>query len=381
MILGTLLGGVASFAGCAGGPSRATDAEVASSLRVVATMKQTPGNIAIGPDGRIFVSVHPFAGASNSVVEVNKSGESIAYPPGAWASKPGPNGVGIASVIGIECDADGILWMLDMGSSEPGIALPPRLIAWNTRQETLHRVIPILPPASVANGFPQDFVIDTEHKKIYIADMGLTGLGGTTLPAFIVVDLATGSARRVLEGAPELRSEDDARMVIDGVPVRVLDAQRRAFEPSLGLNPVAIDAECRWVYFGAMHGRTLYRVPAANLADASLDADKLARSIERYGVKPVSDGIVVDSGGNVYSGDVNANAIGVTSRDGTYRILVRDDAKLRWVDGFSFGPSGELFATVNQLHKHAQLNAGVKAIEGDMTIVRLRSIVPGSIGR
>lgn len=243
-VVGGLVGGC--------GTERRADARAAETpkVTVVARMDFPPGNPAVSPDGRLFVSVHPFGNPTNSVREILPDGSSRVFPAGAWGGKPGGDGVGIASVIGIECGRDSVLWMLDMG----GEGLPPRLIGWDLKRDQLHKVIRIESPASVAGGFPQDFAIDERRGKFYIADMGLTGLGGDTKPAIIVVDRKTGAARRVLEDHPALRAEAGAVMTIDGKDVTALDASGKPFRPSLGLNPITIDHESRWVFFGAMHG-------------------------------------------------------------------------------------------------------------------------------
>ena len=44
-----------------------------------------------------------------------------------------------------------------------------------------------------------------------------------------------------------------------------------------------MDALAEWVYFGAMSGTVLYRVRTADLRDASLSEEALARRVERFG--------------------------------------------------------------------------------------------------
>ena len=60
-----------------------------------------PGNIAIAPNGRIFMSVHEFYGQDVRVVEVRKDGSTIPYPNFRWAYAPQSNGVGLNGVLGL----------------------------------------------------------------------------------------------------------------------------------------------------------------------------------------------------------------------------------------------------------------------------------------
>ena len=104
----------------------------AHGLEVVREFKETPGNVAITPQGRVFVSMHPFGGATNRVVEVLPEGGTRPYPSPEWAAAVGPNGVGIQSIIGIKSDKDGVLWMLDAGSLNMPDGTPPKLVAWDS---------------------------------------------------------------------------------------------------------------------------------------------------------------------------------------------------------------------------------------------------------
>ncbi len=61
-----------------------------SQLETVATFDATtpPGNLGIGPDGRIFMSVHSFYGQPLRLVEVLEGGKTKPYPTAAWAAAP-----------------------------------------------------------------------------------------------------------------------------------------------------------------------------------------------------------------------------------------------------------------------------------------------------
>ena len=145
----------------------------------------------------------------------------------------------------------------------------------------MSRVIYLPPPIAPKDAFVNDFTIDGRHKKIFIADPA----GGQNA-ALIVVDIETGAARRVLEGHPSVVPEN-VDLVIDGRPIQVKDANGRLVRPHIGVNPITEDLENEWVYFGPMHGFSLYRIKAADLANDELDAKALASKVERYSAKPV----------------------------------------------------------------------------------------------
>lgn len=365
--LATLSGTLLALSACATKPANNPPEASSHQLSVVATIPQGPGNIAVSPSGRIFISLHQFYSPEYTVAEYHH-GRLNPYPTKAWASPPGPDGVGMKSVLGLRCDRRGILWMLDNGST------PPRLVAWDTNREKLHRTIDITAPATRPGSFHNDFAIDDARHHIYIAD-----IGGDSGPAIVAVDLKTGASRRMLTGHPSV-SAQDVPMIIDGREVTMGEGAN-AKPARVGVNPITIDAASEWVYFGAMHGRDLYRIKAADLANPALSSDELTTKVIRHGAKPISDGITIDSMGNIYITDLMNHAIGVTTPDGQYRTLIQDTKQLSWPDGLSAGPEGWIHATVNQLHKSAPLNGGTNTATPPFSIVRFKSIAPTVQGR
>ncbi len=325
-----------------------------------------PGNIAISPDGRMFMSVHGFYGPELRVVEVQADGTTAAYPTQAWARAPKGDGDGLNGVLGLRADRDGILWMLD-GQREGQAG---RVVGWNTRTETLHAIHYIAAPVARPYSFLNDLAVDRENEAFYISDTA-----NHVNSAIIVIDLETGRARRVLEGSAFTRAEDTP-MVIDGRDILLGGEPAR-----IGINPITVDPTNSWVYFAPMTGSALYRVRTTDLLDESLDDSALEARVERYGDKPISDGSTVDAAGNVYITAMTDNAIGVTRPDGTYEVLFQPDDTLPWPDGFAIGPDGFVYATVNELHRSPVLNGGVDAAQGNFRIVRFPALGPAVSGR
>jgi DNA-binding beta-propeller fold protein YncE len=344
-------------------------------VEIVAQLSERPGNLAITPDGRIIMSLHPFGKPKYKVLELLPDGTTKPFPNSEWGQSPNAEGVGFGEVIGIESDRNGFVWMLDKGVN----GSTPRLIAWDTRKNELVRVINIPAPVFQPNSFMQDLAVDIEHQAVYIADMSRGDLIGVSNPAIVFVDLKTGKARRALENHQSLQPEG-ANFFIDGKVQTVSNTQGELVRPDLGLNPITIDAKNEWIYYGAMNGRSLYRVRTKDLLNQNFSSQQIGSRVSRYGDKPVSDGISIDNAGNVYVTDVNANAVGVTMPNGNYRILYQD-VLLSWVDGISYGADGYFYATVNQLHRHPVLNGGKDGSKPPYLIVRFKPLAPGTIGR
>lgn len=337
-------------------------------IEEVLRLDNRPGNPAVSADGRLFFSMHPFGRPEYKLMERRADGTAAPYP------SPAASRDGFAAVIGLRIGADGVLWVLDMGSA----GQPPKLVGWNTRTDALEKAI-ALPDAAVRpNSFLQDFALDQRRGLAYIADTTMETPTARARPAIVVVDLKAGTARRLLEDHPSFRAEP-VDMTIDGrrLTVKGLDGAEQPFR--LSLDPVTIDPAYEWVYFGPMNGRGLYRVPAAALADAALSADALAGRIQRYGEKRSSDGISIDGSGNVYVTDVEAKAIGVANAQG-YRVLAQDD-RLVWPDGLAVSADGWIYATVNQLNRASGVNAGEEAGRPPYLIVRTRALAPSAVGR
>ena len=103
-----LLATSALLAAVAAAPAQATIETYADFARDL-----PPGNLAIGPDGRMFMSVHEFYGRPLRVVEVFGDGTTRPYPNAGWANAPDGDGPGLRGVLGLRADRRGILWMLD----------------------------------------------------------------------------------------------------------------------------------------------------------------------------------------------------------------------------------------------------------------------------
>ncbi len=339
-----------------------TMAEEKFQYEIIGKFNEGPGNLTVTPDGRIIMSLHQFYQPRYSVIEILSDKSLVPFPNRKLNERSDESGLKLDSVLGIHSDPDGVVWMLDNGLRS-GVA--PKLVAWDTRANKLQRVIHFQPPVAPKNAFFNDLAVDRRHNRIFISDPA----GGSNA-ALIVVNLQTGKARRVLQGDKSVIPEN-VELMIDNRPLRVKDSTGKWVSPHIAVNPIAEDLNNEWVYFGAMHGLSLYRVRAEDLSNERLSAKELASRVERYSSKPISDGITMDNAGNIYLGELAENAIGRIDNNRKYKRLVQSN-DLSWVDSLSVGPDGYLYAVVNRLHLSAALNGGEALSKPPYYLVRIK---------
>jgi sugar lactone lactonase YvrE len=378
-------------------------------LEVVAELDVAPGNLTVTPSGRILFSLHPFgqpAGARiGEVLPMTAAAEGSTEGEGKaryrlidepWA---GPvdieTGLGFTDIIGLRSDPKGNIWLLDLGQpakafdvakDAPELRLGPKLVQWDANLSALRTVFPFAGntfgmPAFTPRSFLQDLTIDPRGTHIYLADCGIGAGFDDPEPCLVVVELAASRTRRVLVKHPSVMPEADARMVIAGTEVLAKRPDGSTFAPRVGVNPIIVDARGEWVYYGAMHGTSVYKIKVADLWNDLLSPEELGARVVRHGPKGVSDGMTMDILGNIYVTDVNNHAIGMLDQQGRYRLIAQDKRLLNWPDGLACGPDGYIYAATNQLHKHAPLNAGQSDNKPPYYIVRFKAPHPVTVGR
>ena len=329
-------------------------------FEIVAELELGPGNITVTPSGDIIVSLHQFFGNDVRVARVGADGQLTEFAADA----------NLDSVLGLQSDANGVVWMLDNAMRSNG---KQRLVGWHADNNRMITDID-LASVSIEGSFLNDLAVDPQAGTAYIADPA-SGQNA----ALIIVDLETGEAKRVLQGHISVQPAG-TDLIIDGKAVAIRKDDGTTFRPRVGVNPIALDSQGEWLYYGPMHGYTMYRIRTADLRNTGLSDAELATRVEHWAGRPISDGISVDDAGNLYLGDLARNAIGVIGPDRRYRQLIADPA-LAWIDAFSFGPDGQLYAVANQLHRTAVLNAGDDATMPPYLVIRMEPFATGTTGR
>lgn len=371
---GVLLGLVVAFAvfvrvRYGGGdpfPDRSRQAERPfSDLEVVAELDHPPGNVAVGADGRVFITFHPDAGPPTKVAELI-DGRPRPYPSAAWQRDRGDEPF-FHSPLSLRIDRQGRLWVLDHAEHGTGI---PRIVAFDPSTNELvheHRFdSSIAPLGSHLN----DFQVSADGERIYIAEASIFGLS----PAIIVYDVARERARRVLEEHVSVMPDDHV-ITVEGEP----QVKLGIFSIKPGVDSIALDRRGEWLYYAAVTSNHFWRVRARDLDDPSLSASELADRVERLGPKTVSDGITIDDADTIYVSDPEHSAVHTFDREGRIRTLFRD-RRLRWPDGFSFGPDGFVYSTCSSLQHVILESDATIASHRPYSVFRFQSGTTGAPG-
>lgn len=303
--------------------------QTGKTLEVVAQFNDVrPGNVAVSKDGRVFATIHPLGNPTKQLVEI-VNGKAIPYPSVALQkSGKQANGKTFDTPLGITVDNQNRLWVIDMGL-ELG---KTRLWQIDLKKNNVAQNIEFSQEIAPKGSFIQDVAIDEKNGWAYLADIANPGI--------IALNLKTKKARR-FGGHASLQPED-VDMIIDG---RVIDFGGKPAR--VGVNPITLSADRETIFFGAMNGNTWYSLPAKVLRSGTDDAN-IGNSIQKFGDKPISDGVATDAQGNHYITNLTEHGINILDGTGQLSTFVKDP-KLKWPDNVAI-VNGYLYISVNQLN-------------------------------
>ena len=335
-------------------------AAVAEPVELVAEVRGAmPTGITVTPGGRIFLNFPQWGDASPFAVAELVGGRLVPFPDTPFNR---PNGTAdpvdhLLSVQSVVADAMDRLWILDTGA--PGFAAPvpggAKLVAVDVTTGDVVRTITFAPDVVLPSTYLNDVRFDFgtgEAGTAYITDSSLSGPGG-----IIVVDLATGTARRRLSGHASTMPDPEFVPVIDGEPLMVRPAEGPAVPWRVASDGIAISPDGATLYYCALSSRRLYAVPTAVLLDPEASEEEIAAAVRDLGEKGASDGLAEDSIGRIYAGDYENDAI--RRWDGRRWTTIAQDSRLDWPDTLAVGPDGYLYVTANQLERQAVFHGGI----------------------
>lgn len=340
-------------------PDRTSDPEHGfDELEVVATTDYPPGNVAVAPDGRVFVTLHP-DGRPSTKVALIEDGQLVPWP-NEEMQRPAPEGIWFHTPLSLRIDRQNRLWVLDFAEHGTG---QPKLLAFDLDSRELVHRFDVPREFAGAGSHLNDFQVHPDGDRIYIADASVFA----QTPALLVYDIELRRMRRLLDSDVSVRAENFV-ITVEGQPQVVFGL----FAVRPGVDSIALDRRGEWLYFAAMTASRFYRVRTRDLDDTTMSRDELSARVEALEPKTVSDGIAIDDEDRLYVSDPEHSAIVTREPDGTLRTLFRDP-RLRWPDGFGFGPDGWLYVTCSALQHVLMKNPAEIAVHRPFHVYRFRS--------
>ncbi|HEX8327883.1 MAG TPA: L-dopachrome tautomerase-related protein [Hymenobacter sp.] len=311
-------------------------------LTPVATSTVQWTGVAVTRDNRVFANFPRMETDTipYSVAEVSGT-QATPFPDAAWNTwdRTQPPQNKFVCVQSVYVDANNFLWVLDAASPSMRGVVPggAKLLKFdvNTRQ-VVQRIDfndqTVVYPTSYLN----DVRIDTQANFAYITD--------SNAGALIVVNLASGRARRLLSNHPSTKSEN----LILTVEGRVWRNQTGEL-PDIDSDGIALSPNRDYLFYHALTARPLFRIATQYLRDEALPESQLAQRVELVAETNPPDGMAFDPAGNLYLTDIQNNAVTRFTPTGQFQVVAQDP-QLKWPDSFSVASDGSVYVTTSQLH-------------------------------
>jgi sugar lactone lactonase YvrE len=327
-------------------------------LQQVAQFEHQVTGVTVSERGRTFVNFPRWTEDSPvSVAEVMKDGSLRPYPNEQWNAwrnvkrdelDPSDHWVCVQSVV---ADGRGSVWVVDPAAPAVDGLVPggPKLVRIDLATDRVAQVIKFGQDVAIPGSYLNDVRFSKDGKFAFLTDAGQRG-------ALVVVDLAAGRARRVLDGHPSTQPEKSVVVSTDGKPLRYPDGRPVLF----AADSIALSSDGAWLYWKPLTGTTLYRIGTTALTGKGLAGEDVSSQVQSYGKVGPTDGLWIGRGTDtLYITSIEDNA--VKARDlsqgpsGGLRTVVQDP-RLRWPDTFSQGPDGSLYVTTSRIQDSAFFN-------------------------
>lgn len=320
-------------------------------IEQVADFAHQVTGVSVSEDERMFVNFPRWTEDSAvSVAEVGKDGSLRPYPDERWnawrnarkdALQPGEHWVCVQSIV---ADGRGSLWVLDPAAPAQAhlVAGGAKLVQIELASDRVVRSIVFDEEAAPQGSYLNDVRFSRDGRHAFITDSGVVG-------AILVVDIESGKAARLLDGHPSTQMQKGLDVKADGKELRRPDGRGVEFSA----DGIALSDDGQWLYWQAIKGDTLYRIPTASLTGRGMQGQDVGNDVEEFGKNGVSDGLLIPRGTNkMLLSAVEDDAVKVRDLDagpaGRPEVLVQD-ARLRWPDTFTQGPDGTLYVTTSHI--------------------------------
>jgi sugar lactone lactonase YvrE len=299
---------------------QAPDYTQGASIEKVADFAHQVTGVTAAEDGRLFVNFPRWTEDSPiSVAELLADGSLKPYPTDEWNAwrnarkdemTPNDHWVCVQSVV---ADCRGSLWVLDPAAPAQSVIVPggPKMVRIDLATNTVAQTIAFGEEVALQGSYLNDVRFSKDGRFAFITDSGLKG-------AIVVVEFAA-----------------------DGI---------------------AISEDGQYLYWQAIKGVSLYRIPTRVLIDAGLGDDEVAAAVEPFGSNGVADGLLIARGTEMmFVTAPEEDAVKVRDlaegASGVPRTVVQDE-RLRWPDTFTQGPDGAIYVTTSHIQDSATFKPG-----------------------
>ncbi|MBE7198964.1 MAG: PD40 domain-containing protein [Parafilimonas terrae] len=337
-----------------------------ATLSKVASFDHQVTGITVSKDGRIFVNFPRWSeDAPVSVAEL-KDGKPVPFPNADWNGwrnaksdtvDPKTHFVCVQSVVADQQDR---LWVVDAAAPAMAHVIKDgsKLVGIDLKTNTVVKTIPFDTSTVLQASYINDVRIAPDGKTAYLTDSGAEG-------ALIVVDLDSGSAKRVLSGHTSTMPDKSVTVQYDGKPLRRPDGRGVNF----AADGIALSPDGKTLYWQAIKGKTLYSLPTdaltgwatSSFVPEMLSDRTLAGKIVTVGENGPADGLLIArKDGRMYVTSPQDNAVKVRdlSQAGSNLTTLVQDPQLRWPDTFSEGPDGTIYVTTSHIQDSADYKPG-----------------------
>jgi sugar lactone lactonase YvrE len=301
--------------------------------------------------GRVFVTTPRWLDArvpaTLSQVVAGADGKPVLRPFPSWAANSLDDPRGLRSVLGVDVDSRDRMWILDMGfvagvDPTPDGAAKLVVLDLTTNTELARYVIPDA-IADRKTSFLNDLVVDERRGVAYISDSG-NRAGSPTASGVIVYDLASNSARRVLDRDPRVQDDPTRTLTVAGEPV--LPSGRLA----VGINGIALSPDGARLYWSITTGDAVYDAPTSVLLDPSATPAQVAAAV--HGPRRIgggSDGIATDDRGRLYVTNLTRSEVVVIDPATAAQHTIASGPAFAWPDSLTWDDRGGLYISTNHL--------------------------------
>lgn len=319
---------------------------------------------AVAVDGsRVFVAGPRWAGGTGpQLAIVTSAGRVTPYPDAGWNNwQAGKDPAkAFVNINAIHLDRAGGLWVVDTGSPQfGGDPLPAgaKLVRIVLATNKVDRVIPLGAELALPGSYIDDIRFNGDHA--YLTDAGKPGL--------LVLDLASGHARRVLDGHPAAIAREGRPIVVAGDTVRAPDGTPL----KVNSDPLEVSADGKWLHFGPLEG-PWSKISTALLDDPTVSAEDLSRAVEPWIDLPPVGGTALAPDGSLYFADLASSSVKRRHPDGQIETLISDPV-LHWVDAPFLADDGRLWLPVPQMDRAPLFHGGRSAVRWPIALYYLET--------